>query len=342
MRAVVITKQGSPVARNVSFVEDWPDVEPAAGQLRVRTEASALNHLDLWVGRGLPGVDRPFPRIAGSDGCGRVDAVGEGVDPAWQGRRVVLNAAVVRPDPLRPGRLPTGGSMRVIGEHVDGTMREHFVAPVSNVLDVGDLDAAGAAASALTHLTAWRMLATRARIQPGQSVLIPGIGGGVALALLGIARHFGCTTIVTSRHRQKLERALALGADHAIIDTGEDWSQQVRQLTSKRGVDICADSVGQAIHLACLHSLTRGGVYVTCGCTSGPSATTDLARIFWNQLSVLGSTMGDMGEFREVMALCRCGALTPVIDGRFPASDAAMAYERLESGAQFGKIVVDW
>jgi NADPH:quinone reductase-like Zn-dependent oxidoreductase len=230
----------------------------------------------------------------------------------------------------------------MIGEHGPGTHAEHFLAPATNVVAIGDADPVQAAAFALTHLTAWRMLVTRARLQAGMTVLIPGIGGGVALAALGIARHFGCTTIVTSRHQAKLDRARALGADHAILDAGKDWSREVRAATGGRGVDIVAESVGKAVHMACIKSMARGGVLVTCGCTTGPDPATDLSRVFWNQLSIVGSTMGSMDEFRAVVALFRSGALKPVVDEVFRPEDASVAYGRLEAGEQFGTIVFRW
>jgi NADPH:quinone reductase-like Zn-dependent oxidoreductase len=174
------------------------------------------------------------------------------------------------------------------------------------------------------------------------TVLIPGIGGGVALASLAIARHFGCTTIVTSRHAAKLERAKQLGADHCVLDTGADWSREVRKATGGRGVDVVSESVGKAVHLACIKSMARGGTLVTCGCTTGPDAGTDLARIFWNQLSIVGSTMGTMDEFRAVVALMRSGALRAVVDEVVAPANAQAAYGRLEAGEQFGKIVFRW
>jgi NADPH:quinone reductase-like Zn-dependent oxidoreductase len=342
MRAIEVTRQGTPVAPNVRYSTERPDVVPGAGQLRVRTEASALNHLDLWVGRGLPGIEVKWPTIGGSDGVGIVDMVGAGVDPAWMGQRVILNAAVMRAETPRPGVAPSGEDIWMIGEHEPGTHAEHFVAPATNVLAIGDADPVHAAAFGLTHLTAWRMLVTRARLQAGMMVLIPGIGGGVALAALGIARHFGCTTVVTSRHAAKLERAKSLGADHCVLDVGADWSREVRKATGGRGVDIVAESVGKAVHMACIKSMARGGTLVTCGCTTGPDGTTDLARIFWNQLSIVGSTMGTMDEFRSVVALMRSGALKATVDEVAAPTDAQAAYARLEAGEQFGKIVFRW
>jgi len=341
MKAIAVMRGGAPVAPNVELV-DLPEPEPGPGEVRIRTEASALNHLDLWVGAGLPGIDRPYPLVTGSDGVGVVDVVGDDVDPAWLGRRVMMNAAVDVGEPARPGLVPAGEVFEVIGEHGPGAMAESFVAPASNLVDIGDADPVQAAAFGLAHLTAWRMVTTRGGVRPGDLVLIPGIGGGVALAALGICRHLGATVIVTSRHQWKLDRARELGAAETILDTGEDWGRAVRAATGKRGVDVCLDSVGKAIHGACIRSLARGGRFVTCGCTTGPDATTDLARIFWNQLSLHGSTMGDMAEFREVVRLFLDGRLETVIDAVAGPEAGPDQFARLERGEQFGKLVIDW
>lgn len=342
MRALTILRQGSPVLPNVALTPDFRDPTPAAGQVVVRTEAAALNHLDLWVGRGLPGIDIQYPAISGSDGAGIVESVGAGVDTSWIGRRVLLNAAVPIADQAKPGLRATPADITMIGEHGPGCLAERFVAPVTNVLEIGESDPVEAAAFGLTHLTAWRMMVTQAGLRSGSLVLITGIGGGVALAALAIARHFGCETIVTSRHLWKLERAKALGATHCVHDDGQDWSRDVRQLTARRGVDLCVDSVGKAVHGSCIKSLARGGCFATCGATTGPDATTDLTRIFWNQLRLVGSTMGDMREFREVVSLFRSGAIRPVIDHVFAPTEGRAAFERLEAGEQFGKLVIDW
>lgn len=343
MRAATVAAQGTPVYASVRFVTDWPEPTPAPGEALIRTEASALNHLDLWVGRGLPGVDLTYPRIGGSDACGIVEAVGEGVDRAWLGRRIIMNAAVPQPQRAHPDSAPTLPEIIMIGEHTNGGHCERFAAPVAQLVEVGtQCDPVEAAAFGLTFLTAWRCLITRAGLQAGRTVLITGIGGGVATAGLAIAVHLGCRVIVTSRHQWKLDRAAALGADAGVLDSGEDWSRQVRDLTGKRGVDVVLDSIGAAAHLSCLKSLTRGGTLVTPGCTTGPAPATDLARIFWNQLRVIGSTMGDMAEFAQVTSLFRAGHVRPVVDQVFDAEDAGRAYERLEAGEQFGKIVLRW
>jgi NADPH:quinone reductase-like Zn-dependent oxidoreductase len=232
----------------------------------------------------------------------------------------------------------------LIGEHHNGAHAEMFACPADNLAAIADdADPIEAAAFGLCALTAYSMMVTKANLRPGQSVLITGIGGGVATSALAIAKHLGCPVAVTSRHQWKLDRARELGADLALLDDGSgSWSKQVRAWTDKRGVDLAVDSVGKATHLGCIKSLARGGAYVTPGCTSGPDATTDLARLFWNQLRLLGSTMGSNDEFAEVASLYRAGKLAPVVDRVFKPDECRDAYARLESQEQFGKIVIDW
>ncbi len=349
MNAVVLTKQtpaGGNVADSIAAVADWPEPsDPAPGEALIRTECSALNHMDIWVGLGIPGVNLTYPRVSGCDACGIVERVGADADPAWIGKRVILNAAYAVHRPLRPSDPPATSyipDLELIGEHVHGFHRQRFTAPVGNLAWVGDVPAPDAAAFGLTFLTAWSMMCVKGRLRPGQSVLITGIGGGVALAALAIARWMACPVAVTSRHQWKLDRAKALGAEAAVLDTGDDWSKQVRAWTNGRGVDMAVDSTGKPSHLACIKSLARGGAYVTPGNTAGPAATTDLARIFWNQLRVLGSTMGTSDELRELAALLRAGRLSPVVDSVVPWRHAAQAWARLEAADQFGKIVLDW
>ncbi len=349
MKAIVVEKLGSPVTPNIRFRENWPEpAAPKAGWALLRTRATALNQMDLWVGRGVPGLDLSYPRVSGCDACATVEAVGDAADTAWIGKRVIVNAALRVLERLRPedGTAATlAPNYELIGEHHHGMLAELFLAPLSNLAVVGaetEDEEAHAAAFGLCGLTAWSMMVTKGQLRCGQPVLITGIGGGVATAALSIAKHFGCPTIVTSRKEEKLARAKALGADAGVLDTGQDWSKNVRALTAKRGVDMAVDSSGKATHLNCIRSLARGGAYVTPGCTSGPDATTDLARIFWNQLRLLGSTMGSNDEFREIAALYRARKLFSVVDRVFAAEEAALAYERLEAAEQFGKIVIRW
>ena len=345
MKAVVLLRRGTPVTPNIALQTDWPDCgQPGPGQVRIRTIASAFNHMDLWVGMGLPGIDG-YPRITGCDACGTIEAVGPGVPSEWLNKRVIVNAAVKQSDREHPAD-PPGSSLapeyELIGEHHDGMFREAFLAPVANCADVGNADPVQAAAFGLCGLTAYSMVKTKANLRAGQSVLITGIGGGVATAALGIAKSLGCPVAVTSRHQWKLDRAKSLGADLGVLDQGQDWSREVRAWTSKRGVDLAVDSNGKATHLNCIKSLARGGTYATPGCTSGGDATTDLTRIFWNQLRILGSTMGSNAEFREIVSLFRSGSVKPVIDQIYPVSQCVAAYQRLEAGEQFGKIVLTW
>ncbi len=204
------------------------------------------------------------------------------------------------------------------------------------------MPATEAAAFGLVSLTAYSMMLTKGGLRPGQSVLITGIGGGVATAALAIAKWMACPVVVTSRHQWKLDRARELGADEVVLDEGQDWSKQVRAWTNKRGVDMAVDSIGKPTHMNCIKSLARGGAFVTPGNTGGARVETDQARMFWNQLRLLGSTMGTNDEFREVVSLFRSGHLSPVIDKVFKPEDAAQAWKRLEDGEQFGKIVIDW
>lgn len=346
MHALVVKSQGNPVAPNIQYQKDWPELPPPApGWANLRTLASAFNHMDLWVGRGVPGLNLSYPRVSGCDACAIVESVGDGVDTSWIGRRVIVNAATVVPENHRPSD-PPGSTLapqyELIGEHHNGMHAERFSIPAANMADVGDADPTLAAAFGLCALTAYSMIVTKGHLHPGQGVLITGIGGGVATSALAIARHHGCPVAVTSRHQWKLDRAKQLGASLCILDSGQDWSKEVRAWTGKRGVDMAIDSAGKATHLNCIRSLARGGAYVTPGCTSGPDATTDLARIFWNQLRIFGSTMGTNAEFKEVAALFNAGSLRPAIDKVFDARDGVLAYERLEAGEQFGKIVLRW
>ncbi|RMH23923.1 MAG: hypothetical protein D6693_10515 [Planctomycetota bacterium] len=347
MRAIVIQRQAGDgaVSGVIQAVDDWPEpAPPGPGEARVRVLASALNHMDIWVGMGIPGLSLEYPRISGCDACGTVDEVGPGVDEAWIGRRVVFNAAVRQPERLSPDD-PPGSTLapayELIGEHTHGAHRERLCLPVANLQDVGERDPVDAAAFGLVGLTAYGMF-TKARVHPGQAVLITGIGGGVSTALLSLCLWAGCRVAVTSRHGWKLERARELGAHHGVLDSGEDWSKAVRGWTNKRGVDVVFDSIGRAVHGSCVASLARGGRFVTCGATSGPAAETHLGRVFWNQLRLIGSTMGTNEEFAEVVSLFRAGHLSSIVDSVHSWDRAPEAWARLEGAEQFGKVVLRW
>jgi NADPH:quinone reductase-like Zn-dependent oxidoreductase len=323
---------------------DLPDPAPGPGQVRVRVRAAALNHLDIFVRNGIPGIDLAFPHVMGSDGAGTVDAVGSGVSRIREGDAVVLNPGINcgTCEFCLAGEHSLCVTFRLLGEHVPGTFAERVVAPASSVHPKPEgLPWDEAAAFPLTFLTAWRMLVTKAQVRPGESLLVIGIGGGVAVAALQIAKMLGLTVFVTSGSMEKLERAKALGADAGIDHAADDFSREARALTGNRGVDIVLDSVGMATWRKSIASLAKGGRLLTCGATTGPHPETDLVRIFWNQLTVFGSTMGTHGEFASMLKMFRDGRIRPVVDRVFPLAEAGEALRRLEERGQFGKIVLD-
>lgn len=346
MRAIVLRERSTtpPVSSVVEVVDDWPEPgEPGPGQARIAVECSALNHMDLWVARGVPGLDLTYPRISGVDACGRVLDVGPDVDEDWVGRRVTFNAACALPAPPTPDWPAVGEpDLELIGEHHHGAHRERLLLPVANLADVGDLDPARAAASGVVFVTAYSMMITRAGLRPGSPVLLTGIGGGVATAALSLARWMACPIAVTSRREEKLDLARKLGADLTLLDEGQKWGREVQAWTGGRGVDVVVDTVGEAVFAEAVKSLAPGGAYVTAGATSGRFGQADLSRLFWHRLRWIGSTMGTQAEFREVMALLRAGRVEPVVDSVLPWSEAPRAWDRLEAAEQMGKIVLDW
>ena len=320
-----------------------PELE-APGDVRVRVQAAGLNRLDLFVAAGLPGVTYTFPHIVGSDGAGIVESVGPAVTGVRPGDRVMINPG------LWCGRCPAclGGeeslcaSFRVVGEHHPGTVAEYVVLPADNLAPVPPaMPWPQAAAFSLATLTAWRMLTTRAALRPGETVLIWGIGGGVAMAALQVARHLGARTVVTSGSDAKLDAACRLGADVTVNHATGDVVAEVRRVTGGRGADVVADSVGQARWQDSLRALRRGGRLVTCGATSGPMVSIDLRRLFWHQWSLLGSTLGSRREYAEVVALAHQGLLWPVVDRTVPLDESLVALARLERGEQVGKLVIE-
>jgi NADPH:quinone reductase-like Zn-dependent oxidoreductase len=324
--------------------DDLP-VPPLASdtQVRVRILAAALNHLDLFVVGGLPNVRIVAPWIIGSDAMGTIEETGAAVSGLDVGDRVLINPGLSDRtcEYCRAGEQPLCPRFGVLGEHLPGTLTQQIVVPAANVRRVAaDTDPAEGAAFTLSTLTAWRMLVSRARVQRGEHVLIWGIGGGVALACLHIAKLLGAYVTVTSGSDAKLERAIALGADATINHRGVDVGKEMRARTGKRGVDVVVDSVGEATWSQSLGALGRRGRLVTCGGTSGPMVTTDVRRLFWNQWSILGSTMGNDHEFDAIVEHFRAGRLRPVVDGIYALDDARLAFERMASAEQFGKLVV--
>jgi NADPH:quinone reductase-like Zn-dependent oxidoreductase len=322
---------------------DLPDPVPGPGQVRVRVRAGSLNHLDIFVRNGIPGIPVALPHVMGSDGAGVVESVGPGVTRVKPGDEVVLNPGVNCGDCefCRMGEHSLCTTFHLLGEHVAGTFAEYVVAPAINAWPrPAALSWEESAAFPLTFLTAWRMLVSKARVRPGESLLIIGVGGGVAVAALQIAKLLGLTVFVTSGSGEKLARAKELGADAGIDHSATDFAREVRKLTGKRGVDVVLDSVGKATWRQSIAAAAKGGRLLTCGATTGTDPQTDLGRIFWNQLTVFGSTMGTHAEFAEMLRIFRDGKVKPVVDAVFPLGKARDAEQRLEEKRQFGKIVI--
>ena len=306
-------------------------------------QAAALNHLDVFTLGGLPGVNIVPPWIMGADGAGVIDAIGNGVTSVAAGDRVVINPGISDGtcEFCRAGEQSLCIRFGLLGEHRPGTLAEHVVVPSVNVRAISKtIPVEKAAAFTLATLTAWRMVITRANVGPGDDVLIWGIGGGVAQAALRIAKRRGARVWVTSGSEDKLARALELGADEALNHNTMRVGKEIRAKTGKKGVSVVIDSVGEATWEQSLVALGRAGRLVTCGGTSGPMVQTDVRRLFWNQWTIMGSTMGNAAEFDAVTAELEGGRLDPVIDSVFDLEDGRAAFERMASGRQFGKIVV--
>jgi len=340
MKAVFFEVHGS---NDVLQVGPRPDPVAGPGQVLVRIQAAAMNRLDLFVRSGIPGVPIALPHVPGADGFGFVEALGDGVTGIAVGAPVVLQPGLScgRCEFCRDGERSLCIDYGILGEHVPGTFAERIAVPRENVFPAPpNLSPEQAAAFPLAALTAWRMLVTRAALRPGESVLIHGIGGGVSIFALQIAKLCGAATvIVTSRDEAKRKKAEALGADVALA-SGPDVGKRVRDLTGKRGVDVVIDSVGAATWQSSLTAAAKRGRIVTCGATSGPNPQEEIRSIFWKQLSILGSTMGTDSEFAAMLRAVASGRLVPVVDEVFPLVEARGAYERMESGRSFGKIVL--
>ena len=325
MKAVRIHEDGGP---DVLRYDDVADPEPGPGDVLVSLRAAGLNHLDVWVRKGLPSA--PKPRILGADGAGVVAALGEGVEGFEIGDRVVVNPGIVH-----------DGRITVIGEHTDGTYCELKALPAGQLYPLVDsLSFEEGAAFPLTFETAYRMLVTKAAVREGEWVLIWGIGGGVALAAFEICRALGTRTIVTSSSPDKLERARELGANVAVSHSDEDVVKAVRAATAGRGADVVVETVGEATWERSLGAAAQDGRVVVCGATSGHSPPARLYRLWWKQLVIYGSTMGMPSDFEGAYELIRAGRARIHVDSVYPLAEAAKAHEHLESGAQFGKIVL--
>ena len=340
MKAIVIPKHGGP---EVLQLTDITEPKPGPTEVVVRVRACALNHLDLWVRRGLNGVTFPLPLVPGSDISGEVASVGPNAQRVHTGERVVLAPGVScgQCAACAAGRDSECRKYTLFGYGCNGGCAEYVLAPEVNVLPMPPgLSFEEAAAVPLVFLTAWHMLVARARLQPGEEVLILGAGSGVGSAAIQIAKLTGARVIATAGSPAKLDKARELGADEVIDHAQQKISEEVRRLTGKRGVDVVFEHVGVATWEQSILSLATGGRLVTCGATTGAAAQLDLRYLFARQLSLLGSYMGSRAELFTVLKLVGEKRLRPVIDRVFPLAEAAQAHRRLEQREQFGKVVL--
>ncbi len=339
MKAVRIHEFGGP---EVLRYEDVSDPQPRKDQVLIRVKACALNHLDVWVRKGLPGVS--LPHILGSDIAGEIVKVGDYLTGFTPGQRVLLAPMHFcnRCAKCVAGLQNQCREFTVLGNGVDGGYCELIAVPAVNVIPIPDsLDFDQAASLPLVFLTAWHMLVGRAGIRLGQTVLVLGAGSGVGIAAIQIAKMFHARVITTAGDEKKLEKARALGADYGINHYQQKISQEVRKITNKEGVDIVVEHVGVATWEESMKSLKPGGAIVTCGATTGPNVAFDLRFLFSRQLSMLGSYMGTMGELHDVLSHVFAGRLKPVVDRTFPLKDARAAHEYLEASQMFGKVVLN-
>ena len=331
MNAVVLRELGGP---ETLVVEQMPDPQPGPGEAVVRIRAAALNHRDAWIRQGQYAGIR-LPIILGSDGAGEVVAVGAGVDAARVGQAVVINPSL---DWGGNARVQ-GPTYRILGLPDHGTYAELVKVPADNLWPKpAAMSWESAAAIPLAGLTAYRALVTRARVEPGETVLVTGVGGGAATFALLIARHLGARVLVTSGSDAKIARARALGAADGVNYRTDGWGKAL-QTMADGGPDVIIDSAGRDAFPTLIEILKPGGRLVTFGATTGSAAAIEIRRIFWKQLSVLGTTMGSPREFGEMLALF-AGGLAPVVDGIFPMAAASDAHRRMDQADQFGKIVL--
>ncbi|HEV1994347.1 MAG TPA: zinc-binding dehydrogenase [Candidatus Acidoferrum sp.] len=340
MKAILFHKHGGP---EVLQYTDAPEPVPGPRDVLVRVRACALNRLDLWVRQGLPGVPIPLPHIPGSDVAGEITQVGRDVTRIKPGEKVVLAPGVTcgRCVACLSGRDNLCREFTNLGYMIDGGCAEYVRCPEVNCMPYPqNLSFEHAAAIPLVFQTAWHMLVGRARLQPGEDVLVLGAGSGVGSAAIQIAKFLGARVIATAGSDEKLAKARELGADETINHRTQKIRDEVRRFTGKRGVDIVFEHVGTATWDESLASLAAGGRLVTCGATTGYDAKLDLRFLFSRQLSLLGSYMGEKGELYTLLKLVAAGRLKPVVDRTFPLSACAEAHAYLEAGKQFGKVVL--
>jgi len=323
--------------------QDVPDPTIGPGDVLVRVRACALNHLDLFVREGLPGLKLPLPFWSGCDIAGDVAEVGSAVQGVAVGDRVAVNPNLHcgRCEFCMKGEHSLCVSYGILGEHTYGGLAELVKVDGQKLLKLPEqISYTDAAAFILANMTAWRMLLTQARLRAGEDLLIIGVGGGVSSTAVQIGKLCGARVIVTSSSDQKLARAKELGADEAINYAKEDWARAVAQKTGRRGVDVVLENVGAATWAGSIRSLAKGGRLVTCGGTSGPICETDVRLVFWKQISIIGSTMASNSEFQEVMAQLFRGRLRAIVDSVTPLCDGVAAQQKLADGKQFGKLVL--
>lgn len=347
MRAVVIREHGGP---EVLRLEERDVPEPGPGQARVRVRAVGINHLDLWVRKGVPGHTFPLPIVPGCDVAGEIDALGPGAagDDLRSGKLAVGDRVLLGPGTscgrchaCRSGNEPLCRDYGILGETRDGGCAELVVAPAQNLFPLpSGLSFAEGAAVPLVFLTAWHMLVSRAAIRAGDRVLIHAAGSGVSSAAIQIARMLGGRILATAGSEEKCRRAIELGAEEACNYREKDFPSEVRRFTEKQGVDIAFDHVGQETFDRTIRCLAKGGRYVTCGATSGYEMKTDFRLVFFKSLSILGSTMGGSHELQDVLRHVAAGRLRPVLDRTFPLEEVALAHRHLEARAGFGKTVL--
>ncbi len=343
MKAAFIENHGDLDQIKFGEVSD-PEIGP--NEVLIATKYAALNHLDIFVTKGWPGLKLSMPHVLGSDGSGIVKAVGSEVTTVSVGDAVTVNPGLScgKCSSCLAGEQNFCERFSILGEHQSGTFAEYFKVPEINVLKIPEnFDFKTAAAAPLVFLTAWRMLVSLAEVQPKEYVFIHGAGGGVSTAAIQIAKHFGAIVITSTSSPEKVEKAKQLGADYVInYKEMPDYAKYVyKEITQRRGVDIVVDSVGTATFSTSVKMLRPHGRLVTCGATTGPIAEVDIRHVFWKQLRILGSTMSNQREFRAVMKLVLEGALKPVIDKVFPLEKAREAEEYLNSANQFGKVLLE-
>jgi NADPH:quinone reductase-like Zn-dependent oxidoreductase len=340
MKALCFYEHGGP---EVMLYDDVPDPSPGPQQVLIEVKACALNHLDIWVRRGWPGLKLPKPFWGGSDIAGVIVAVGSEVRDWEPGQRVVIDPGINTAEDeftLR-GEHSLSPGYHILGENIPGGLAQYVVAPAANLLSMPqDLAFAEAAAPLLVTLTAWRMLIHRCRLRAGESVLVIGAGGGVNTMATQIAKLAGATVYVVASDAQKAEKAKQLGADVVIDRSQKEWGREIYQLTKKRGVDVVVDNVGSATLNTSMKAVVRGGRIVIIGNTSGPHVEIDIRYIFSKQISLIGSTMGTHQDFREITAMLWQHRIRPVIDSVMPLSEGQEAFRMMEKSDQFGKIVL--